>query len=287
MNNINSEEKRQHSSKLVPFSYYKGMMPEYFSGVPLHWHSEFEMNYMVKGCAEFICGDLKFAAGKGDIVIISPNLLHAIYPKDNSGQLFDTIVFSPEMIGFAANDRCAAECIRPIASGGFSAVHITKDHIYYDELKTTAENIFSCAKGNSSKLDMLMKSELLRLFWLLENVGDITPAASPKNQRSEFIRPAIEYINENFGENITVEKLAEILHISKSYFMNRFKQAAGVSAVEYIIQLRIKKACEFLIRTDKTVTEISFECGFKNLSNFNRQFRKIIGCTPNEYRKIG
>lgn len=47
MNNINSEEKRQHSSKLVPFSYYKGMMPEYFSGVPLHWHSEFEMNYMV------------------------------------------------------------------------------------------------------------------------------------------------------------------------------------------------------------------------------------------------
>ena len=82
-----------------------------------------------------------------------------------------------------------------------------------------------------------------------------------------------------------MEKLAEITHLSKSYFMDRFKQAAGVGAVEYLIQLRIKKACELLVNTEKTTAEIAFECGFRNLSNYNRQFKRIVGCTPNEYRR--
>ena len=100
-----------------------------------------------------------------------------------------------------------------------------------------------------------------------------------------MIRPAIEYINDNFSEAVTVEKLAEITHISKSYFMRLFKETAGVGAIEYLSQLRIKKVCEILLKTDKTAAEAAFECGFRNISNFNRQFRKFAGCTPKEYRK--
>ncbi len=130
-----------------------------------------------------------------------------------------------------------------------------------------------------------MKSELLRLFWLLENSGDIDCKTHSEVNRSEVIRPALEYIAENYSENITIEQLAGTVHLSKSYFMNRFRQAAGVSAVEYITQFRIRAACSALAESTKTVSEISFECGFRNLSNFNRQFRRLMGCTPNEYRK--
>lgn len=94
-------------------------------------------------------------------------------------------------------------------------------------------------------------------------------------------------MNENFSENITVDMLAETVHLSKSYFMRRFREAAGVGAIEYLSQLRIKKACEILSETDKTAAETAFECGFRNLSNFNRQFKSIVGCTPKEYRSIG
>ena len=284
---MTSEEKKQHSSRLVPFSYYKCFIPDYFASVPLHWHSEFEINFIISGCAEFICGDKKFISSEGDIIIVPPNMLHAVYPHGDHRQRYDTVVFSPEMLGISENDRCAAECIKPIANSRAEInTQITKEHIYYSELKTAAENIFSCAKGNTPQLDMLMKSELLRFFWLLEESGDIFRTAENAVSRSEMIRPAIEYMNENFAEAVTVDILAEAAHLSKSYFMNRFKEAAGVGAIEYLSQLRIKKACEILSKTDKTAAETAFECGFRNLSNFNRQFRKIVGCTPKEYRKM-
>ncbi|MBQ8786923.1 MAG: AraC family transcriptional regulator [Oscillospiraceae bacterium] len=281
------EEKRRHSSELVPFSYYKCLIPDYFVCVPLHWHGEFEINYVLEGRAEFLCGEDRFVSAEGDIIIIPPNMLHAIYTHDSYEQRYDTIVFSADMLGASENNRCAAECVRPLISGTLGVnVHITKEHHYYSEIKTTVENIFSCAKGNSPQLDMLLKSELLRLFWLLENSGDIYPESEKRLDFSENLRPAIEYINENFTENITVQQLADIVHLSKSYFMGRFRQAAGVGALEYVVQLRIKKACILLKDSRMTAAEIAFECGFRNLSNFNRQFRKAVDCTPIEYRKI-
>lgn len=285
MYDTDTEEKRRHSSGLVPFSYYNCKMPDYFTSVPLHWHAEPEFSVVRRGRIDYIIGDMKLTADEGDIVIAAPNALHAIYPHDSGvGQHCDTIVFSVDMLGASDNDRSAAECIRPIANG-FTGIHITPAHTYYNELRITADNIVSCAKGNTPRLDMLMKSELLRLFWLLENDGDITLNARAEVGKNEIVRGALEYVAANYSENITVERLAETVHLSKSYFMSRFRQAAGVSAVEYVTQYRIRAACSALIESGKTVSEISFECGFRNLSNFNRQFKRLMGCTPNEYRK--
>ncbi|MCM1061858.1 MAG: AraC family transcriptional regulator [Eubacterium sp.] len=281
------EEKKRHSSGLVPFSYYKCLIPDYFANVPLHWHSEFEINFIISGYADFICGDSKFISSEGDIIVIPPNMLHAIYPRENSCQLYDTVVFSGEMLGISENDRCAARCVKPLVNGAYKInPRITREHVFYSELRTAAENIFSCAKGNKPRLDMLMKSELLRLFWLLQESGDISPADGNSTGKIETIRPAIEYMNENFAEKITVEQLAETVRVSKSYFMRIFREAAGAGAIEYLSQIRIKKACEILAETDKTAAETALECGFGNLSNFNRQFKNIVGCTPKDYRKI-
>lgn len=285
MNKNKSEENRRHSSTLVPFSYYKCLIPEYFSSVPLHWHSEFEINYIIEGKGRFICGDKKFTSEQGDIIIIPPDMLHSIYPYDDFKQRYDTLVFSAGMLGLNENDRCSVEYIRPLISGEYSAfVRISKSHRYYNELKTTTENIFSCARGNSAGLDMLLKSELLRLFWLLTENGDIYPSQK-KSSQSETVRPVLEYINENFRDDITVEQLADVVHLSPSYFMSIFRKAAGVSAMEYVIHTRIKAACMELRNGRQNTAEIAYDCGFKNLSNFNRHFLRIVGCTPSDYRK--
>lgn len=286
MRDANTEEKRKHSSRLVPFSYYKSIIPSYFANVPIHWHNEFEINYILSGQGEFICEDEKYVSGAGDIIILPPNIIHAIYSVNESELNYDTLVFSPEMLGSLGNDRSTAEFIRPLTNGLSKCNHrITAEHPYYAEIKTTVENIISCAKGNSALLDMLMKSELIRLFWLLNEGGDIVPCDEKRNGLSDLLRPALEYINENYTEDVTIEKLSETAHLSQSYFMSKFKQFAGISAIEYITQLRIKKACEMLLETDCTSAQAAFDCGFRNLSNFNRQFRKIMGCSPNKYRK--
>ncbi len=288
MDKIGSKERRQHSSRLIPYSYYNCMIPVYFPNVPLHYHSEFEINYIYKGKGEFRCGDERYITSDGDILIILPNTLHSIDPHEDYKQLYDTIVFSAEMLGSSSNDRCSAECIRPLLNGkqGITCC-ISKGDTGYEDLRPLVESIFTCAKNRSAGMDLLLKSELMRLFWTLRQIGAIYKKAVISDSLTERIRPTLTYISENFREDLTVSQLAEAAHFSKSHFMSCFKQAVGVGVMEYIAGLRLKAACEALSETDHSISDIALECGFKNLSNFNRQFKKSVGCTPREYRKFG
>lgn len=282
MNNTHSRENRIHSSAVKPYSYYECSIPDRFGCVPMHWHSEFEISYVREGSAEFICGEEKFTSARGDIIITQPNVLHSIYPCGNIRHLYDTIVFSREIFGASEQDRFFSECIQPVIDGRMKIqTHITQNHHYYNELSCAAENIFSCARGNTPQLDMLMRSEILRLFWLLETEAETAECSDHES----LIRPALEYIAEHFSESITISRLAATVHLSESYFMNKFREYVGVSAMEYISHFRIEKACNALISTQSNVMDIALECGFGNLSNFNRQFRRIAGCSPTEYRK--
>lgn len=282
MNDPSSKENRIHSSGVKPFSYYECDIPDRFYCVPMHWHSEFELNFIREGSAEFICGEEKFTSAAGDIIITLPNVLHSIYPCANTRQVYDTLVFSSEIFGSSDSDRYINECIKPLINGSMRIkTHITPKHHYYPELAMSAENIFSSAKGDSPRLDMLMRSELIRIFWLLETEAEYVCELCVTGS---IIRPALEYISEHFNEPITIKQLSESVHLSESYFMEQFRKHVGVSAVEYISHFRIDMACKAIIGTKKNVLEIAFDCGFRNISNFNRQFRKITGCSPTEYR---
>ncbi len=276
-----SREKRQHSTLLVPYSYYDCHIPDAFVNVPMHWHEEFEINYVLRGNGEFICGDNKFNASQGDILIIPPNMLHAAYPGTSTELLYDAFVFSPIMIDTNNNDRSTLECIRPVVNGNSNMqVIFTPKDSFYPELQKSVENIYQSVQNNDAVSDILLKSELLRIFWLLENNKCIKPHDQSRVSCSEIIRPALEYMNSFYKDVITIDQLAKSASLSKSYFMSCFRKAVGIGAIEYLSQLRIKAACELLRDTTDSVSDISFNCGYNNLSNFNRQFRKIVGCSP-------
>lgn len=286
MKSQETKEKKQHSTTYIPYSFYACHVPEYYNNVPMHWHREFEINCILSGKGEFICGDDKFVAGEGDLLIMPPNMLHAAYPYQDYNLIYEALVFHPVMLGAGSNDRCTSECIRPVINGNIK-IHmpVSPDKNHYAELKSTADRIFFYAKKNKPSLDLLLKSELMRFFWLLEDDETIICREESRISYSQLIRPALEYMMENFRETITVEELADLVHLSKSYFMGCFKKAVGIGAMEHLTQLRINAACDALSATDKMISDISFNCGYTNLSNFNRQFKKIVGCTPNEYRK--
>ena len=281
MKSIQSKENRIHVSDEKPFSFYECIIPDLFPYVPMHWHEEFEINFIIDGSAEFICGEERFTANKGDIVITQPNVMHSIYT--DSRQVYDTLVFGSAIFGESQEDRYIKKCIIPLIDGSMSIqTHISPEHCYYSEIKTITENIFSCARGDLPHLDMLMRGELLRLFWLLE-----TDAAegTPENETSDIIRPALTYIKEHYKEPVSIRQLSDSVHLSQSYFMNQFRRYVGFSASEYISHYRINYACKKIADSESSISEIAFDSGFRNLSNFNRHFYRIMGCTPMEYRK--
>ena len=277
-------EKLRHTSGYKQFALYRQRMPELFLFTPLHWHSEFEINFIVSGCADYIVGDEKFTSQPGDIIIAAPNILHSAYPHGGVTQVYEVFLFSADMLGTAAGDRFSSEILLPIVSGEMRInPHIIPLHAYYGELRTSVENIISGALGDSAGLDLLIKSELARLFWLMFEAGDITKTVK-RRVTSEMIRPAIDYMNLHYTENITVSQLAKTVSLSESYFMQKFRETAGISAIEYLNQIRVRAVCAQLAGTKKPTAEIAFGSGFRNLANFNRVFKSVTGRTPREMR---
>ena len=93
------------------------------------------------------------------------------------------------------------------------------------------------------------------------------------------------YIYENYDKKLTLVDMAERFNISRSYLSKKFKVITGFGFKEYVVNVRIKNACRLLLETNKSITDIAFECGFNDSNYFGDAFRHIKGMSPNKYRK--
>lgn len=283
---IKIKENRKHGTALVPFSLYECPMPELFTHVLTHWHEEFELNYVWEGEGEIYLNGEKYTVSVGDILVILPNVLHAAYPRRGSSLKYDAFVFHPSLLGIGNNDRSAVECVYPLLKGQMKInCYITKEREDYQEFLDCIRQILSAARENKGHSDLLLKSGLFRFLYLLEKGASLNPEA--ESFERDLIRPSLRYMEEHYGENVTICQLAGCCNLSKSYFMSCFKKATGISAMEHLIQLRIRAACEALHKTDRNISDIAANCGYSNLSNFNRQFKRYVGCSPGNYRRMG
>lgn len=279
------KEPRQHSSILKLYSLYECLIPNWFPNVPMHWHSEYEIDIVFAGEGEFICGDERFFVEKGDIILIPPNMLHAAFPKKQKSLHYKALVFHENLLGVGENDRTSLLWIRPLTIGKKRCkIKYSKECSEHEELFTSIQEVIRLADINDAYQDILLKAKLLQAFWLFLKKENVYEGAE-NTGNSEMIRPAIEYMNMNFMENISIDELAKKCTLSSSYFMNIFSQVTGTSAIEYLTHIRIKSACNELCIDKLNIAEIASNCGYSNLSNFNRQFKKIIGVTPREYKK--
>jgi AraC-type DNA-binding domain-containing proteins len=282
---LDNKEQRQHSTSLIPYSIYECHIPDSFPNVPMHWHNEFEIDYVLQGKGDFICGDEHFSVDQGDVIMISPNMLHAAYPSPGMYLHYIAFVFHANMLGLESNDRSSTHCIRPLITGQLR-VNMKYDlcHPDYSVIRSLTETIISCANKNNPYDDLLLKSILLQLYWYFEKNDNLSSLQNSDISYSSLIRPALEHMTYCYMDSITIGELAAKCAISSSHFMNSFKKAVGCSAIEFLTHLRIKAACTALTETVDDISTISYSCGFNNLSNFNKQFKKITGNSPREYR---
>lgn len=279
---MSQKENKLHSTQLKPFSFYHSRIPENAPDVALHWHTEIEINMVIEGKGYYQVGDKHITAVEGDIVIISPNILHSVYTDTHIES--STFVFSPELLGVSFYDKASVSYIRPIINGiKIFSPFINSQTDNYTEIYQCVKNIFDIGKNESEFYELILKSELYKLIYMLySNRKMISQNDSPKY--FDKIKTALQYIQENYQENITVSELAELCHFSKAYFMSFFKKNVGIPCVEYIMQFRLKKSAEALKTTDKSIAEIAFDCGYRNLSNFNRHFKSYFGVVPKDFR---
>ncbi len=281
------KESKKHSPTLFPFNTYLCSIPLDFSDVPIHWHSDMEIIYIKKGCGTVNLDFDSYYVEAGDIIIVLPGQTHGISQLESYKIEYENIIFNADMLISKQADGLDTSYFIPLLSGNLNFNHvITSDEPYYHNIAHALDKADRlCSNGFPDGYELAIKGYLFEFFFELYSIAqkeNFTNINSHKN--IEKTKDIIRYIEENYRKSITIDEIAAVCNFSSSHFMKYFKKVMGRSFIDYLNDYRLSMASRLLLSSTDSILEIATDCGYENLSYFNRLFKKKYGITPSAYR---
>ena len=254
---------------------------------PIHNHEVFELNFVEHAAGvRRIVGDSSEVIGEYDLVLItSPDLEHVWEQNTcNSDDIHEiTIQFDMGMSEDSLFGRNPFISVRKMMNEARKGIAFPLSAIMkvYKELVSlsTVKDGFYAVMQFMSILYELSRCEGVR------TLASSSYAKIAVEDDSRRILKVKSFIAQNYMDELRLKQLADIAGMSSSAFSRFFKLHTGRNLSEYIIDIRLGYAARLLVDTSRSISEISFECGFNNLSNFNRIFKRKKGCSPSEFRE--
>jgi AraC-like DNA-binding protein/mannose-6-phosphate isomerase-like protein (cupin superfamily) len=252
-------------------------------GIHWHHHAEMELTLFTDGEGTRFVGDHIGAFEAGDLVLLGRNLPHYWHAQGESAGISTQWHFPPghplwtlpEMETVLAAMRRAEKGLR--LGGG------------------TASDADLLLRGMITAGAPSRMAKLMEIFALissapdreLESLSSKTFGLSSASRYQSSIDAALRHLIANFRDEIRLPTLLRLSNMSRPTFARQFKEHAGRTVSEFVNELRLQAACRELLETDKSILEIALDCGFNQISFFNRLFRREKGCSPREYRNSG
>jgi AraC-like DNA-binding protein len=254
--------------------------------IPFEWHynSEYELTLTLNSRGQRFIGDNMAAYEDGDLVLIGPKIPHTWCSSADcgAGPTHQALVlwFSEAFVQSLIRSHVELRPIQMLLESSsraieFSAAVRAKARpIICNMLHQTAENRLPA---------------LLQLLLLLSRDAEARPLTSAAanampDAGEERIGRVLSYLHGHYREQTAIHELSGIAALSRSSLHRLFKHQTGMTTSEYVTRLRIGNACALLINTEKPIALIADEVGYRNLANFNRQFKEIKGQTPRQFR---
>ena len=238
-----------------------------------HWHEHIELHYVLEGRTTLRLGQREIPAREGNLVVVNSNELHAGY-CDGTHMRVLVIIFD---------------------MGDFYKELADKNVIFQSlvERDETIDAIMSAIQKEYSEqrigYPLICKGELLHLIVHLarEYAAEVLTEreSDSRKRRLERLNTVLDYIQSNYTKQISNRELADIIHLSEDRFNHLFKESMGMPPLQYMNEVRMKKAMNLLKRKEGTVVEIADSVGFTDYNHFGRQFRRYYGCAPSEILK--
>ena len=248
-----------------------------------HFHPECEISYIVKGAGTRFVGDSVEHFSAGDVVLVGPNVPHCWVSEEGETQNEMIVLqFSPLCLGQSFLDMPEAKSLNALLQQAKRGVLISSQQ---------SGVIKSCLDDIESSDGLIRLSHFIRLLHTMSTDDAVTYLASELYiaDISEFhggrLEKVMRYVKENLSQDIKQTEVAEVVCMTPQSFSRFFRATTGRTFVAFVNVLRISEASKLLVNTNHDITEIAFECGYSNVSNFNRRFSEIKKCTPSEYRK--
>lgn len=255
----------------------------------LHYHPLLQITIILQGEGTFFIADKMERFAPGELYFIGSNLPH-VFRSDNeyfqkrSGKVSEyiSIYFSLDSFG---KDFFQCDSLKELKS------------IFSESergIKLSPEHCLSLIPIAQKLADASGVKRFLYLIELLQGIANVPRKSrnvmathgfveTHKAENNDAMSQVFSYVMKNFKKEIRLDDMAQKANMSRAAFCRYFKKRTQKSLIEFVLEVRIGFACKLLQEENLSVSEIAYECGFKNLSNFNRQFKFIMNKTPREY----
>ncbi|WP_372932811.1 AraC family transcriptional regulator [Mariniphaga sediminis] len=254
---------------------------------PWHFHSEYEILYVIEGAGTSFVADNIEQFGPGDLAMLGSNLPHfwrsdeKYYVEDSAGNInYIVIQFSEDLFRGPLFQYPEFHIIQELIERSSRGIRFSPPFS-----KEAGKQIIKIAQ--SSGFDRVIL--LLQLLHELAKTEQFKMLAGELYhfQKHDFtddrLTRVLHFLATRYQQKIELEQVAEIAHLHPSAFCRFFKEKTGKSLSEYVCDLRISYACKLIVEGKLSISQICFESGFNNLSNFNRTFKRHTQMTPTEY----
>ncbi|NLL77853.1 MAG: helix-turn-helix transcriptional regulator [Clostridiales bacterium] len=255
--------------------------------IPWHYHEEMEIIYIAEGnmCVQ-IPGRL-FRLRKGEAVFINSKILHRAVA--NPSCEYHSMVFLDLLITGSKNSVFSQKYIEPIVH--YSALDgccLSPDIDWQCGLIENFTEAFAIMTEETFGYEFLVREHLSTFCMLLyrQYKAEIDETKPEANQDEIRIRKMLDFIHENYVENLQLLQIAQAADIGERECLRCFQRVIQVSPIQYLLKYRVTQGASMLLNSPQMcIGEISILCGFDSPSNFSKVFRRFFSCTPKEYRK--
>ena len=254
-----------------------------------HHHPEYELMFANRGSGVRIIGDDISEFKQYDLVFLGSSLSHVwrCDPEfhDDDGTFTGrgyVIQFLEDFIGNEFIDLPENRGLRAFFS------HASRGCEFFGQTKERITEIMVAMQHMHPTQKLYALFSIFEIFATTEEYKFICSPVFQENTKmseSDPLRDVVEYLLQNFKKNVMLKDVLDIANMSNTQFFLSFKKMYRMPFKSYLLKLRIGYACRLLANPARNVSQIAYESGFENLSNFNRHFKSIKGCTPTAYRK--
>lgn len=248
-----------------------------------HTHNTFELYFLIEGSRKLLLQNNFYQIKKGDILLISPGVMHK------------TLNAVPAEYKRLVINFPTAICENIINKTGFAerlaskdAIIVTMPEIYESIAKEICliRDIYKEKGAESADFEIMTAAFIYKLLYLLISGENVLPETKIREKNSDRISQILDYINHNYAKQITLTELSSKFFLSEFHLCRSFKKVTGRTVVEYINYYRLEKAKLMLTQSDKPVYEIAKMCGFTSAAHFNHIFKEYETSPPSKYRKM-
>lgn len=241
----------------------------------MHNHRNHELYYLANGTTKYIVGDEIFNVVRGDVVIIPKYVLHSTDSEECMHNERFLLSFNDDLF-----DEETACLLEPFLNQRF--VHIPENK------RAEFEHILHAIKQHYDRecaVSMAtVKIHILELISYLYHYG--TKTVAKISDSDKIVHKISEYINQHYGEELSLKKISRHFSISESHISRKFKSVAGVGINEYVTFVRIMNAERMLRAENVSITAVASRCGFNDSNYFSAVFKKVKGITPLRFAKL-